>query len=136
MDAAARRTAPGAIPVRYLTDYDAHLFAEGVHQRLYEKLGAHPATVDAMHGTRFAVWAPNAERVSVVGDFNGWQPGVHPLTGSEIGVWEGFIPGVHTGALYKYAIESRYGGYPVGKEGPLAVAGGMQPPEAAEGSGL
>ncbi len=129
---AARRAAPGAIPVRYLTDYDAHLFAEGVHQRLYEKLGAHPATVEGMDGTRFAVWAPNAERVSVVGDFNGWQPGVHPLIGSETGVWEGFIPGVHTGALYKYAIESRYGGYRVEKADPFAFAAEMRPQTASK----
>ena len=132
MDAAARRAAAGAIPVRYLTDYDAHLFAEGVHQRLYEKLGAHPATVEGMQGTRFAVWGPNAERVSVVGDFNGWRPGVHPLVGSDAGVWEGFIPGVDTGTLYKYAIESRFGGYRVEKADPFAFAAEMRPQTASK----
>ncbi len=132
MDAAARRAAAGAIPVRYLTDYDAHLFAEGVHQRLYEKLGAHPATVEGMRGTRFAVWAPNAERVAVVGDFNGWEAGAHPLVGSDTGVWEGFIPGVHTGALYKYAIESRYGGYRVEKADPFAFAAEIRPQTASK----
>ena len=132
MDATARRLAAGAIPVRFFTDYDAHLFAEGLHQRLYEKLGAHPATVEGLRGTRFAVWAPNAERVSVVGDFNGWQAGAHPLTGSEGGVWEGFVPGIHSGALYKYAIESRYRGYRVEKADPFAFAAEIRPQTASK----
>jgi 1,4-alpha-glucan branching enzyme len=132
MDASARRSAAGSVPVRFLTDYDVHLFAEGVHQRLYEKLGAHPATVEGRRGTRFAVWAPNAERVSVVGDFNGWQPGAHPLVGSDAGVWEGFVPDVHDGALYKYAIESRFGGYRVDKADPFAFAAEIRPQTASK----
>jgi 1,4-alpha-glucan branching enzyme len=131
MDTSAQRPAPGSLPVRTFTDYDAHLFAEGVHQRLYEKLGAHAATVEGLPGTRFAVWAPNAERVSVVGDFNRWQAGTHPLTGSDAGVWEGFIPGVHGGAIYKYAIESRVLGYRVDKADPFAFASEIRPQTAS-----
>ena len=84
--------------VRYgfslLSDYDLHLFNEGNHNRLYEKLGAHTATVDGQRGTYFAVWAPNAAAVSVVGDFNGWNPATHPLTAraDSSGIWEAFSP--------------------------------------------
>jgi 1,4-alpha-glucan branching enzyme len=92
-----------------LTEHDAYLFKEGSHFRLYDKLGAHAMTVNGEPGTLFAVWAPNAERVSVVGDFNGWKPGSHPLgprwDGS--GIWEGFIPGLEKGAMYKYSITSK-----------------------------
>jgi 1,4-alpha-glucan branching enzyme len=117
------RTAASVIyGVSRLTDYDVYLFREGKHFRLYEKLGAHPMEVDGTAGTLFAVWAPNAERVSVIGDFNGWDPEAHPLAprwdGS--GIWEGFIPGVVHGSLYKYHIVSRYGGYSVDKGDPLA----------------
>src|SRR2546423_8640981 len=113
MSPSMRETA--ASPLRFFSDFDAHLFSQGTHFRLYEKLGAHPATVGSLTGTRFAVWAPNAERVSVVGDFNGWQPGVNPLTGSDAGVWEGFVPGIGPGVLYKFAITSRQRGYHVEK---------------------
>ena len=95
-----------------LTEGDEYLFKEGTHFQLYDKLGAHPMTVDGESGTLFAVWAPNAESVSVIGDFNGWGWGAHPLAprfdGS--GIWEGFVTGVGRGALYKYAIRSRFGG--------------------------
>lgn len=100
-----------------LTDEDLYLFNEGSHVRAYEKLGAHPVE----GGTWFAVWAPNAERVSVIGTFNGWEADCHPLEprGSS-GIWEGFVPGVGPGALYKYRIRSRYGGYTVDKADPFA----------------
>ena len=89
-----------------LTDYDLHLLAEGTHYRTYEKLGAHVRKVGGVAGVHFAVWAPNASRVSVVGDFNGWDPATHPLTRRhEAGVWETFIPGVSVGALYKYRVD-------------------------------
>ena len=78
-----------------LTDFDLHLLAEGTHYRTYEKLGAHLREVNGVAGVHFAVWAPNASRVSVVGDFNGWDPATHPLTRrQEAGVWETFVPGV------------------------------------------
>ncbi len=107
-------------PVRYdvsrLTDDDLFLFNEGNHFRLYNKLGAHLMEVDGVRGTYFAVWAPDAEQVFVMGDFNGWDKGSHPLASrGQSGIWEGFIPGVGQGALYKYHIRSRYHGYRVDK---------------------
>lgn len=88
-----------------------HLFNEGTHSRLYAKLGAHAADEAGVAGVRFAVWAPNAERVSVVGDFNAWRAGAHPLHSVGVsGIWSGFVAGVAQGALYKYAIATRGGG--------------------------
>jgi 1,4-alpha-glucan branching enzyme len=86
-----------------LTDYDIYLFREGNHWSLQDKLGAHPMTVEGDDGTLFAVWAPNAERVSVMGDFNDWDHGAHPLAPrwDSSGIWEGFVPGVGKGCLYK-----------------------------------
>lgn len=105
-----------------LTEHDIYLFRQGTHSRLYEKLGAHPRTVKNVAGTQFAVWAPNAESISVVGDFNGWNPESHFLQvrvdGS--GIWEGFIPGVLPGALYKYHLRSRINGHRVDKADPFA----------------
>src|SRR4051812_2533115 len=91
-----------------LTDHDIYLFKEGNHFKLYEKLGAHLTTVDGVAGTCFAVWAPNAKSVSVIGNFNGWNRSAHPLKGrwDGSGIWEGFIPGVGRGELYKYYIIS------------------------------
>src|ERR1700756_5007813 len=103
----------------FLTDYDLYLLGEGNHYRIYEKLGAHVSERDATAGTHFAVWAPNARQVSVIGDFNGWGGEQHPLQSrASSGIWEGFIPGVGPGALYKYAIDSRYGNYRVDKADP------------------
>src|SRR5437764_5180577 len=82
----------------WLTPQDLYLFNEGSHLRLYDKLGAHPVTRDGKAGFHFAVWAPNAEYVSVIGDFNGWHPAANPLEpmgGS--GVWGGFVPDVPAG---------------------------------------
>jgi 1,4-alpha-glucan branching enzyme len=105
-----------------MTDYDIFLFREGKHSRLYDKLGSHPMVLDGAAGTHFAVWAPNARKVSVVGDFNSWKSGSCLLFAHEdgSGLWEGFIPGVGDGALYKYAISSKYGGYSVEKGDPFA----------------
>lgn len=114
-----------------LTEDDIFLFNEGTHFRLYRKLGAHPAVVDGVHGTHFAVWAPNAERVSVVGDFNGWDAGSHPLQPrGSAGIWEGFIPGVDKGALYKFHVDSRYAEYSVAKADPFELAA-EEPPQSA-----
>ncbi len=105
-----------------LTDHDTYLFKEGNHFRLYEKLGSHIVNVDGVSGTYFAVWAPNARSVSVIGDFNSWNRESHELAvrwdGS--GVFEGFIPGVGQGAIYKYYIVSRENGYSVEKGDPYA----------------
>ncbi|HXG54336.1 MAG TPA: 1,4-alpha-glucan branching protein GlgB [Vicinamibacterales bacterium] len=93
-----------------ISDYDLHLFGEGNHTRIYDKLGAHPATVDGTAGVHFAIWAPNAHRVSVVGDFNRWDGDVHPMhpLGAS-GVWSVFVPGATTGLRYKFEVRTRYG---------------------------
>jgi 1,4-alpha-glucan branching enzyme len=104
-----------------LTDDDLYLFNEGSHSRLYRKLGSHPAEVDGKQGTYFAVWAPNAEGVSVIGDFNAWEGGKQRLTEKgSTGIWEGFLPGITPGTMYKYLVRSRYGGSGVEKIDPLA----------------
>jgi 1,4-alpha-glucan branching enzyme len=116
-----------------LTDYDLHLLAEGTHYRSYDRLGAHLVQLNGQRGTHFAVWAPNAERVSVVGDFNDWNPAAHPMTQRpEAGMWTRFIPGVGAGALYKYAIASRYNGYHVDKADPYAFASEIRPQTASK----
>ncbi|MEI8011270.1 MAG: 1,4-alpha-glucan branching protein GlgB [Candidatus Omnitrophota bacterium] len=93
------------------TDFDAHLLKEGNHFRLYDKLGAHLTERDGVKGVRFAVWAPNAAQVSVIGDFNGWARKASPLVTrrDETGIWEGFIPFIGHGQVYKYAITTRQG---------------------------
>src|SRR5260370_11464558 len=99
--ATAPATAPGQ-PVRYdvglLTDHDVYLFNEGTHHRLYDKLGAHEMTAGGVGGTCFAVWAPNAERVTVMGDFNGWNNASHDLRprGSS-GIWPGVVAALEHG---------------------------------------
>lgn len=116
-----------------LTDHDVYLFREGTHFRLYEKLGAHIVEHDCIPGTFFAVWAPNAERVSVVGSFNGWKPGVHPLTvrADGSGIWEGFIPAVTKGTLYKYNIVSKFNNYTVNKGDPFGFHWELAPNTAS-----
>ncbi len=108
--------------ISLFTDYDSHLFKEGSHFRLYERLGAHLLKKDGVEGAYFAVMAPNAERVTVIGDFNGWNRGSHPLAlrWDNSGVWEGFIPYVGKGCRYKYFIESRHNLYKVDKRDPFA----------------
>jgi len=105
-----------------ITEHDTYLFKQGNHFRLYEKMGSHIVDVDGVRGTFFAVWAPNAVEVSVIGDFNFWDKETHPLAvrwdGS--GIWEGFIPGLGQGAIYKYHIVSRENGYRVDKGDPYA----------------
>jgi 1,4-alpha-glucan branching enzyme len=121
-------------PYRFLPsigDVDLHLFNEGTHRRLWEKLGAHPRTLDGEEGVAFAVWAPNAQRVSVVGDFNAWDGRLLPMRimGSS-GVHELFVPGVRPGALYKYEILTRQGVTRV-KTDPFASAMELAPATAA-----
>jgi len=93
-----------------LGEIDDHLLVEGKHLQVYEQLGAHPLTIDRVAGVAFAVWAPNAARVSVVGDFNNWDGRRHPMRRRDTsGVWEIFIPGLGTGAIYKFEIKDRNG---------------------------
>jgi len=110
------------IPYSLFTDFDINLFKAGKHFRLYEKLGAHLAEVDGQSGTYFAVWAPSAKAVSVVGDFNYWTEGEHDLNvrwdGS--GIWEGFIPGINKGSKYKYKINSHNSDIKTEKADPFA----------------
>jgi 1,4-alpha-glucan branching enzyme len=114
------------------TPYDLHLLGEGTHYRLFERLGAHPIRHEGVDGVRFAVWAPNARRVSVVGDWNGWdgrrQPmRLHPGNG----IWEIFIPGVAPGARYKYEILGRDGELLALKTDPLAFGFEAEEPRTA-----
>jgi 1,4-alpha-glucan branching enzyme len=96
-----------------LTDFDIHLFKSGKHFKLYEKLGAHEVMNGDKRGTYFAVWAPNATSVSILGNFNHWQAGKHKLDPrwDESGIWEGFVPGIYNGEAYKFGIHSNTGEY-------------------------
>jgi len=103
-----------------LTEQDLYLFNQGRHYRAYEKLGSHLTSVGDQSGASFSVWAPNAREVTVIGTFNGWDKGSHPLhaCGSS-GIWEGFIPGVTQGSVYKYHIVSQHHGHVVDKADPF-----------------
>lgn len=122
---AALTVGPQKYPVLHdvtlITDDDLHLFNEGTHYRLYDKLGAHPLSENGREGTFFATWAPNAGQVFVMGDFNNWDKRSHLLRQrGQSGIWEGFIAGVGKGVLYKYNVESQYDGYRVDKSDPFA----------------
>ena len=115
------------------SDFDLYLFGQGKNYRIYEKMGAHVRTVNGVTGVHFAVWAPNALAVSVIGDFNNWQRGANPmqLRHQDLGVWECFVPGVKPGALYKYAIYSRFNNYAVEKTDPYGFATELRPRTAS-----
>ena len=125
------RSAPTVREASLLGDEDLHYFNEESHTRLYRKLGAHRGVVDGAPGVYFAVWAPNASGVSVFGDFNGWDKATHPLRplGSS-GIWTGFVPGLESGARYKYHVTSRHGDYRVDKADPFGFRH-EQPPATA-----
>jgi 1,4-alpha-glucan branching enzyme len=113
-----------------LSPFDLHLFNEGTHAHLFEKMGAH-ASHDP-EGTYFAVWAPNADSVSVIGDFNGWDKNANGLYARETsGIWEGFIPTVGHGALYKYYVHSKVTGKGVDKADPYAAYSEAPPRQAS-----
>ena len=117
------------LPV-HIPSFDLHLIGQGRHYDLYRILGAHPETRGELTGYRFAVWAPNAARVSVIGDFNGWDQGAHPLFSSDSGIWSGFVPGVPQGEYYKFAV-TRQDGYTLTKTDPMAFCTEMRPGNAA-----
>jgi 1,4-alpha-glucan branching enzyme len=115
-----------------LSDFDLHLFGEGTHYQNYEKLGSHIRSINGIRGVHFAVWAPNAQQVSVVGDFNRWDGRRHPmrmLGGS--GIWELFIPGLDEGTVYKYEVKGKYHDYRQLKADPFSFFFEMRPKTAA-----
>jgi 1,4-alpha-glucan branching enzyme len=115
-----------------LTDFDLHLLSEGTHRGAYEKLGAHVREVEGVRGVVFALWAPNAQRVSVVGDFNHWDGRRHPMRvrgGS--GIWELFIPGLGEGEVYKFEIKGRDNGFLGLKADPFAFYSEVRPKTAS-----
>ncbi|HYO09680.1 MAG TPA: 1,4-alpha-glucan branching protein GlgB [Tepidisphaeraceae bacterium] len=123
--AAAAAAAAGQQPASLLGDHDLYLFNEGTHSRLYDKLGAHVLPAGGVH---FAVWAPNAQYISVVGDFNDWDKGRHPLRArGSSGIWEGIIPEARDGSHYKFHVASRHMGYTVDKVDPFGFMHGTPP---------
>ncbi len=117
----------------FLTEYDLHLWSEGSHHRAWEKMGAHLIEVDGTAGTRFAVWAPNARSVSVIGDFNGWDEAAHMMNNlGNSGIWELFIPRVAQGALYKYVIHSQWNDYQAEKADPFGFSCEIRPQTASK----
>ena len=115
-----------------LTQHDMRLLRDGRHDRAYEALGAHQVCVDGVGGVRFAVVAPHAERVAVVGDFNGWNPEAHPMQATpESGVWQVVVPGAESGQLYKYRIRSDHVDADVEKADPFAFAAEVPPRTAS-----
>ncbi|MBU1086926.1 MAG: 1,4-alpha-glucan branching protein GlgB [Candidatus Omnitrophica bacterium] len=115
-----------------LTEQDIYLFRQGSHFRLYEKLGSHLLTANGEAGVYFAVWAPNAKKICVIGSFNNWNEQAHPLAPrwDRSGIWEGFIPGVKKGDLYKYCIVSKNNDFRSEKRDPFAFYSEL-PPETA-----
>jgi 1,4-alpha-glucan branching enzyme len=117
--------------VSLLSPLDLYLFNEGSHDRAYNKLGAHLTEAGGERGTCFALWAPNAQEVSVIGSFNQWDDRAHPLKSrGNSGIWEGFVPGAKKGDLYKFRIRSRYGEHVSDKADPFGVRH-EEPPRTA-----
>jgi len=126
------RPEPAPTSALSLTPEDLHFFNEGTYLRMWEKFGAHPDTVAGVAGTRFAVWAPAAERVTLMGDFNEWNKESHALEAlGSSGIWSGFVPGVGKGTRYKYHIVSRLNGYRVDKADPIGFRAEEPPRQAS-----
>jgi len=114
-----------------LSDFDLQLLGEGTHQRSYEKLGAHLTTVQGVQGVHFAVWAPSARGVSVIGSFNRWDGRRHPMRAlGSSGIWELFIPGLSEGTLYKFEVKSAFDQL-IEKADPHAYAAELRPKSAS-----
>ncbi|MGD2278838.1 MAG: 1,4-alpha-glucan branching protein GlgB, partial [Candidatus Omnitrophota bacterium] len=120
------------------TEEDIYLFKEGNHFRLYEKFGAHSMNVKGAEGTFFSIWMPNAEYVSVIGNFNDWNKEAHPLMERKdaSGIWEGFVGGVGKGEVYKYFVHSKYHNYKVDKSDPYGFFWELSPQTATITWGL
>ena len=117
--------------VSFITEFDQYLFGDGTHYDLYNKMGAHPVSIGKEEGVYFAVWAPNAKGVSVVGNFNNWDEGANPMKRLEpLGIYELFIPGLKTGEVYKYAVETKEKGT-VLKADPFAFQAELRPNTAS-----
>jgi 1,4-alpha-glucan branching enzyme len=114
-----------------VSGFDLHLHGEGTHYEAYNTLGAHVTEIADVRGVRFAVWAPNAENVHVIGDFNGWDTRTHPMRRRSGGVWELFLPGAPVGLAYKYFIRSRFHGYRQEKADPYAFQCEVPPKSAS-----
>ena len=105
-----KKSSKKQVGLGFITEVDRYLFGNGTHYEIYEKLGAHPVNYKGKDGMYFAVWAPHAEAVSVVGDFNGWDPDADPMTVLEdSGIYETFVPSLSVGELYKFAITTKTG---------------------------
>ncbi|HEY9784578.1 MAG TPA: 1,4-alpha-glucan branching protein GlgB [Candidatus Obscuribacterales bacterium] len=116
----------------FITDYDLHLFGEGTHYRIYEKLGAHITRHNGKEGTHFAVWAPNAQAVSVIGDFNQWDTEANRMQmTNDSGIWTAFLPGLKEGTLYKYFVKAKHGGLAQEKSDPFGFTGEVRPRTAS-----
>ena len=129
----AGNTAQKATPQQnILTDFDLHLLAEGNDLRSFDKLGCHPLTIEGVEGASFVVWAPNADGVSVIGDFNNWNGAANPLRlRGEAGMWEGFVPGAKTGQAYKYLLFPKHGGPALEKSDPYGFFFEVRPKSAS-----
>jgi 1,4-alpha-glucan branching enzyme len=120
------------VNTRLLSNFDLHLLMEGTHYKTYEKLGAHIVNANGVSGVHFAVWAPNAESVSVMGEFNDWNPDRHGMEPrADSGVWELFVEGLGSGALYKYRVRSRFANYIADKADPYGFAAETRPQTAS-----
>src|SRR3984893_15810964 len=131
---ATKPAAAGAASVTnsLLTDFDLYLFNEGTHVRIYQKLGAHVVTQGGKQGVEFAVWAPNADAVSVIGGFNNWEIGKTALLErASSGIWEGFVPGIGQGTVYKYSIKPRFSTKWIDKADPYGFAAELRPRTAS-----
>lgn len=116
----------------FLTEFDIHLFSEGTNIRIYEKMGAHIVEQDGVKGTHFAVWAPNARQVSVIGDFNNWDASKNQLSMiGQSGIWSGFIPGIADGTIYKYYVASKVNDYAAEKCDPVGFFSEVRPKTAS-----
>ena len=121
---------PYAFPTPVLTDYDLHLFAEGNHHRIYEKMGAHVTEIDGVSGVYFAIWAPNARNVSVLGDFNHWDGRQHQMRKGKTGIWDLFVPDLKYGDSYKYEVKN-YDGHIYEKSDPYGFQQEVRPKTAS-----